>query len=312
MGLQSCGLNRSNTQKELQPHGTAEFPCAAYASHHSDAPSDVIPWHWHEELEAVYIIDGTLKLQIPGREYLLYQGDLVILNANVLHSAIGHPTGALHSIVFSPFLITGGANTAFYKKYISALLACPDFTVWRADTGTDIQWFSNAFSALEADAFASEFTVREGLSHLLLHCYEQMLPYLSAQKAAKSADTVRIERMLQYIQTHFAVTVTLTEIAKAANLSERECLRCFHRMIGDTPVQYLLKYRLMQSADMLRARSAASIAEISAACGFDNPSYFSKQFRRFYQCAPREYRSADGHKDSSEISLKKGLGLSQK
>ena len=167
MSLQICGLNRSNTQKELQPHGTAEFPCAAYASRHSDAPADVIPWHWHEELEAVYIIGGTLKLQIPGGEHLLHQGDLVILNVNVLHSAIGHPTGALHSIVFSPFLITGGADTAFYKKYISGLLACPEFTVWQADTDADIRWFSDAFSALEADDFAYEFTVREKLSHLL-------------------------------------------------------------------------------------------------------------------------------------------------
>lgn len=79
---------------------------------------------------------------------------------------------------------------------------------------------------------------------------------------------------------------------KRRRLSERECLRCFHRMIGDTPIQYLLKYRLMQSAAMLHAAPTACIAEISAACGFDNPSYFSKQFRRFYQCTPREYRNA--------------------
>ena len=38
-------------------------------------------------------------------------------------------------------------------------------------------------------------------------------------------------------------------------------------------------------------RERASIAEVSAACGFDSPSYFSKQFRRFYQRPPREYRT---------------------
>lgn len=96
--------------------------------------------------------------------------------------------------------------------------------------------------------------------------------------------------MLQYIQAAYAEPLTLAEIAKAADLSERECLRCFHRMIGDSPVQYLLKYRLMQSAELLRTQPAAGIAEISAACGFDSPSYFSRQFRRFYQCTPREYR----------------------
>lgn len=292
MGLQLCGLNRDHTQKELQPHGTIEFPCAAYASRHTDAPGDAIPWHWHEELELIFVADGTLKLQVPGREYLLHVGTLVMLNANVLHSVIGHPCGTLHSLVFSPFLIAGGVETAFYKKYVGPLAACPAFTVWQTQSAEDAERFLDAFSALETDAFAYEFTVRESLSRLFLRCYTQFLPQLSAPKAGKRADTARIERMLQYIQSSYAEPVTLTEIAKAADLSERECLRCFRRTIGDTPVQYLLKYRLMQSASMLRARPAAGIAEIASVCGFDDPSYFSKQFRRFYQCTPREYRNA--------------------
>ena len=276
----------------MQPHGTVEFPCAAYTSRHTDAPGDTIPWHWHEELEVIFVAAGTLKLQIPGGEYLLREGSLVVLNSNVLHSLSGHPAGALRSMVFSPFLITGGADTVFYKNYVRALLACPDFSVWQAEPGTDVKRFSAAFSAMETDAFAYEFTVRENLSQLLLHCYAQLLPRLSAQKPAKSADTVRIEQMLQYMQASYAEPITLADIAQAAGLSERECLRCFRRTIGDSPVQYLLKYRLMQSAALLRASPAASIAEVSAACGFDSPSYFSKQFRRFYQRPPREYRTA--------------------
>ena len=292
MGLQTCGLNRNHAQKELQPHGTVEFPCAAYASRHTDAPGDTIPWHWHEELEVIFVAAGTLKLQIPGGEYLLQEGSLVVLNGNVLHSLSGHPAGELRSMVFSPFLITGGTDTVFYKNYVRALLACTDFSVWQEEPGTDVKRFSAAFSAMETDAFAYEFTVRENLSQLLLHCYAQLLPRLSAQKPAKSADTVRIEQMLQYMQASYAEPITLADIAQAARLSERECLRCFHRTIGDSPVQYLLKYRLMQGAALLRASPAASIAEVSAACGFDSPSYFSKQFRRFYQRPPREYRTA--------------------
>lgn len=293
MALQTCGLNRNHAQKELQPHGTIEFPCAAYASRHTDAPGDTIPWHWHEELEVIYAAAGTLKLQIPGKEYLLHEGSLVMLNGNVLHSLSGHPAGELRSLVFSPFLITGGADTVFYKNYVRALLACPVFSVWQAEPGTDVKQFSAAFSAMETDAFAYEFTVRENLSQLLLHCYAQLLPRLSAQKPAKSADTVRIEQMLQYMQASYAEPITLADIAQAAGLSERECLRCFRRTIGDSPVQYLLKYRLMQGAALLRASPAASIAEVSAACGFDSPSYFSKQFRRFYQRPPREYRLSE-------------------
>ena len=46
-----------------------------------------------------------------------------------------------------------------------------------------------------------------------------------------------------------------------------------------------------QAADALLARPADSIAQIAAGCGFDNPSNFSQQFRRFYGCSPRAYRT---------------------
>lgn len=97
--------------------------------------------------------------------------------------------------------------------------------------------------------------------------------------------------MLEYIHTHYFEPLQLSDIAQAADLSERECLRCFNRTIGDTPVQYLLKHRLLRSAAMLHSMPSASIAEISVKCGFDHPSYYTKQFRRFYQCTPRDYRS---------------------
>ena len=289
MALSACNTETDSAGRELTVHGTAAFPIACY---HDDLEAAPVPWHWHEELEVIFVAAGTLKLQIPGGEYLLQEGSLVVLNSNVLHSLSGHPAGALRSMVFSPFLITGGADTVFYKNYVRALLACPDFSVWQAEPGPDVKRFSAAFSAMETDAFAYEFTVRENLSQLLLHCYAQLLPRLSAQKPAKSADTVRIEQMLQYMQASYAEPIALADIAQAAGLSERECLRCFHRTISDSPVQYLLKYRLMQGAVLLRASPAASIAEVSAACGFDSPSYFSKQFRRFYQRPPREYRTA--------------------
>lgn len=234
MGLQTCGLNRNHAQKELQPHGTVEFPCAAYASRHTDAPGDTIPWHWHEELEVIFVAAGTLKLQIPGGEYLLQEGSLVVLNSNVLHSLSGHPAGG--AALDGVFSVSDHRRSrhVFYKNYVRALLACPDFSVWQAEPGTDVKRFSAAFSAMETDAFAYEFTVRENLSQLLLHCYAQLLPRLSAQKPAKSADTVRIEQMLQYMQASYAEPITLADIAQAAGLSERECLRCFHRTIGDS------------------------------------------------------------------------------
>ncbi|MCI8745704.1 MAG: helix-turn-helix transcriptional regulator [Lachnospiraceae bacterium] len=58
------------------------------------------------------------------------------------------------------------------------------------------------------------------------------------------------------------------------------------------PIQYPLKYRVMQGADLLLREGGTSISQIALLSGFDSPSHFSKMFRRFYDCSPKEYRNA--------------------
>ena len=151
MALQKCGLNINSGQKELKPHGTVEFPCAGYTSCHTDNPNDAVLWHWHEEIEIIFIQKGTMKLQIPSREYILEEESLTVLNSNMLHYAIGQPFCELRSLVFSPFLITGGSSTVFYKKYIYPLLTCADFTVYQPNSSELTTAFQTAYSAFPTE-----------------------------------------------------------------------------------------------------------------------------------------------------------------
>mgnify|MGYP000197470370 FL=1 len=127
MGLQTCGLNRNHAQKELQPHGTVEFPCAAYASRHTDAPGDTIPWHWHEELELLIASEGGVLAAAAGEKYTLAEGDGLFINAGVLHAdwplAVGRCR--LHSVVFHPRLVGGSPDSVFWQKYLQPLLTDP-------------------------------------------------------------------------------------------------------------------------------------------------------------------------------------------
>ena len=50
--------------------------------------------------------------------------------------------------------------------------------------------------------------------------------------------------MLAFIHENYERPIQLCEIARAANVSARECLRCFQRAIQTPPMQYLLKYRV--------------------------------------------------------------------
>ena len=84
MGLQKCILNLNRANRELQPHGTPEFPIAGYAADYTHKEEDVIPWHWHAEMEILYVGSGGLKLQIPGKTFHLKQGEGFVINSNIL------------------------------------------------------------------------------------------------------------------------------------------------------------------------------------------------------------------------------------
>lgn len=293
MALQECGLNLNRVSKELKPHGSIEFPCAGYASHHTERPEDVIPWHWHEEMEIVMITEGQMRLKTSAASFLLNKGEAAVINSNILHYAAAAPECSLRSLVFSPGLITGGSESAFAKKYIQPLLSCRSFSGYPIDP-EDIQrvseWFDCAFEALKNDRCGFEFVVRENLSRICFYLYGKFKTQMNAEIPVFDQDNIRIRKMLDFLHENFASHVSLKEISGAADISERECLRCFQKTLQISPVQYLLKYRIMQGAEMLLADSTSSVSEVATYCGFDSPSNFTKMFKRFYNCTPREYR----------------------
>ncbi len=293
MRLQDCGFILNQASKELRPHGTIEFPCAGYSSHHTNRSKNVIPWHWHEELEIISIVSGKLKVKVPSKSFILEQGDCIVINSNILHFAAAEGDCRLHSLVFAPSLIGGNDNSVFAKKYMLPLLSCHSFTGYYISCKEEEQivcWFQEAFTSMLQNTQGFEFIVRGCLSRICLFLYGIFEQELGIQDIAMNQDHLRIKKMLAYIHEHFSENISLGDIAKAADIGERECLRCFQKTIQLSPIQYLLKYRIMQGAKMLLNNPADGVAEIAGFCGFDSPSYFSKMFGRFYGCTPRSYK----------------------
>lgn len=294
MGLEKCVLNLNSAGKELKPHGSLEFPCAGYFKKYTDRPDDIVPWHWHEEIELVYIKEGSLRLKLQANSYSLEKGDCLAINSNAIHYAAAFPECDLQTIVFSPLLITGNNESVFAKKYMQPLTSCTAYSGYHLKAGDNTaasRCFVNAFEALKHEVPGYEFIVRENLSKLCFFLYNQFEEEIAAEDVKLNYDNLRIRKMLEFINNSFAENLSLSDIAKAGEIGERECLRCFQRTMQISPMQYILKYRIMHGANLLLKNPANSISEISLLCGFDSPSNFSKMFKRFYSCTPREYRN---------------------
>ena len=96
---------------------------------------------------------------------------------------------------------------------------------------------------------------------------------------------------MQYLQYNAARPIKLQEVAEAAAVSQRHLERVFFEVCGLSPMAYLLELRLRHASLLLRGTSK-TVAEIAGECGFEDPSYFARVFKRKYGAPPNQCRNA--------------------
>ncbi len=98
-----------------------------------------------------------------------------------------------------------------------------------------------------------------------------------------------VKRALAYLHQNFNRPLSRWEIADAIGVSEDYLSRVFHADLGLSPWDYLNRYRIEQSKQMLR-RSGAPIGVVASQVGFRDPLYFSRVFHRLTGRSPSAYR----------------------
>lgn len=81
---------------------------------------------------------------------------------------------------------------------------------------------------------------------------------------------------------------TLQELASQAGMSRSTFALRFKETVGDTPMGYLTRWRMLKGADRL-TNSNDSIATITSSLGYESESAFSAAFKRVMGCPPRQY-----------------------
>lgn len=92
-----------------------------------------------------------------------------------------------------------------------------------------------------------------------------------------------------YIKEHLADNLTVKDTAKALTVNANYLSTLFHREMGLTFTDFVNKERTNQAAALLK-HTALQIQQIASTVGYNNTSYFAKQFLRFQRVSPSHYR----------------------
>lgn len=100
----------------------------------------------------------------------------------------------------------------------------------------------------------------------------------------------RLHTAIAHVAKHFLRPIPESEVALLCNMSPSRFCREFRAAHGTTFVEYLANYR-MEQAKRLLANPSMPVADVAAAVGFNDPSYFTRVFRRQEGVSPSEYRA---------------------
>ena len=271
------------------------FPYTAIDCRFDGYSGPCVDWHWHATLEINVCASGLLKTSTQRGEYIVREGDAVLVNANVLHrneAYEGAPGVRVQTHMFDRSLVA--AAELPQRRYVAPVVECtlldalPLFRE-NAEHRAVLEALDRAFEAASEEKDGYELEICGLLNRAWQGVYAQALPVIGARQPLPRMETARLKQMLGFIREHYAEDISPVDIAAAAGVCERECFRCFKQELGTTPLSSLTDFRVRKAAELLR-ETDRSVTDIASACGFATSSYFGKVFRRRMNLSPLAYR----------------------
>ncbi|AVF57282.1 UNVERIFIED_ORG: AraC family carnitine catabolism transcriptional activator [Pseudomonas parafulva] len=99
----------------------------------------------------------------------------------------------------------------------------------------------------------------------------------------------KLVQVIGEMEKHTEHPLGTTELAARAMITRRQMERLFRLHLNDTPSGFYLGLRLDKACQLLR-QTQMTITQVSVACGFELPSYFTRRYKRRFGRCPREER----------------------
>ncbi len=252
---------------------------------------DTIPLHWHRELQAVWVHEGTLEFTVNEDAFPLSGDTLLIINRGQLHRSrtIAGDAAAV-CINFEPDFF----HPKVLQDYIMPLLENEAFSYQQLALSPE------KMARLQRILAASDQTIPYfSIINLLSDSLEEMLYTLcESGKAAGLEERKLFHRLLAYVEENYRNQITVADLANHALINKNRCTALFQKYTQTSPMKYVAKHRLFLAKNLIIGTDL-SISAISEAVGYNQTSYFVEQFRRSYGLSPLKYRKQFGNSNEA-------------
>ncbi len=255
--------------------------------------------HGHDDLEIGMVLEGSLILYIDQEEHILKTGDIYIINRYQVHSfaknseynrilAFQISTGMYRTINYSYgyiFLKNNIIHSGYlYNRLREGLMDCA------------MSYFSKQeFSELRCASIL--------LEQLFLILTNSHYAINSEQESTSARnDSMRLNRIIDYIAEHYTQKISLCDIAKLENITTYHASHFITRMLGISFQDYVNQVRFERALQLID-QSSLSILDICMESGFSSSRYLNQMFEKVFSCTVKEYRRLNAKPQYKRVAL---------
>jgi AraC-like DNA-binding protein len=282
-------MNTKPTLEKISP----DFGSSILVKKHTEFLKEIKAfWHFHPEIELVYVDKGKGKTHIGNHLSYFNNSQLLLIGANLPHNG------------FTDRLTTNGSETLvqFKPEFLGdAFFEIPEMKpihilFEKAKKGI----IFGVKTKQKLGVKIQKLTEKKGFKQILilldiLHTLSKSEDYtlLNADGFAFEAqpqNNNKIDEIFKYINENFNQHISLDEVADLVSMTVPAFCRFFKKSTGKTFTKLVNEYRVVHATKLL-SESQSSITDICFECGFNNFSHFNKLFKEFTGKSASKYRN---------------------
>lgn len=281
-----------------------------YTTYHTEVKNgrpDVL-FHWHPEMEINYIHKGSARFHIDYDYFNSQEGDIILIRPNGMHSI--HPLDNQEHITdtirFHLDMIGQSAVDQVSLHYLQPLQTSTYKFVQRIQP--DMKGYDELktclFTIFELSQQKSrhfELLLKAKLNEFMYHLY------FNRYVLRKNTDDMyrkneKIRELIDFINANYHEDLSIDYLSQFMGYSKTHFMSVFKQQTGSSCTDYIIQVRLNRACDLL-INTTNPILEISTGVGFNNLSNFNRQFKRYNDMTPRQYRKKFSNRKESTLFI---------
>ncbi|MGS2725582.1 AraC family transcriptional regulator [Psychroserpens sp. BH13MA-6] len=282
-------IHRKPTLEKISPDfGSSVFVKKSTSDHNDRKPF----WHFHPEIELIYVDKGQGKRHIGNHLSYFNNSQLLLIGSNLPHNGFTDrltQNGSEVLVQFMPDFLGAYFFDIPEMTHINTLFErAKNGILFKTDTKRRLK--KKMHKLHEVKGVDRILLLIKILNDLALAEDYEILNAEGFVFETELQDSTKIDIIYKHINSHFKNHISLDEISEKVSMTVPAFCRYFKKSTGKTFTKLVNEYRVVHATKLL-SESQMSIADVAFECGFNNFSHFNKLFKEFTGKNASKYRS---------------------